>query len=1249
MELTDRFYAHSVQVQNPVESKEWARLAEDLQFHSTKPARPLYRLEKSVPEMILDLQRKRADIETFLSYFEASILTSTSTQPEEEGARALFNLQQRGKLVQRITLDDVFISFALKEPKKLLEQNPHLGQGDIKRIYTAAACYLQQACLRDQIDRSLSFCEKLREELDNQELIQELANQLNAKCCYDISKNPSYLAFEYYAGIIMREDQVKKLEAFLQGDTPNPVMEMIMGSGKSKILLPLLGLLRANGRDLSMVIVPSSLFESVSSDTQSLMQKMFGKSLKTLHFGRNSTFTKGSLEEIKYFLRDIIHKKQCLIMTSKSIQCLLLKFIEYTNSRPSEEIFNACEFKEMLEIITLLQKAGYPLIDEADTILNVLHEVSFSMGEKTPSKQEEIHLIGTIYQLLYSDPELKKIARLESDPYPFEKDPDTRIPVPPLSESVYEILKYPLASALIRKLIEQEKLPAGIHQEAVYEYLTRNPLKASESARFFEGQTTEIQNLLALAGEEICSLLPHTLLKTSDERYGLDTGVIAIPFSAANTPSHGSVFSNPYITMNYTFQIHAKNGIPKKTLINLIIELLKQARDQMEAEDIGIEKTIAYEQFSFLTEGLSIPFKSNLDDYQVKQILDRINRTPKIRQDLIERLFLPQIKLFEFKAACNPINLVSFFNKVSGFTGTLWNASSMHGKITPLAEPGTDGKTLSILMQNSSNSFIIPKADLDVTLSSILPHFDALIDAGGYFKEGGNLSIARNIARIKRYPVVFYDSSGIQTITNGTTEMPLTASPLKEDERLTFYDQSHTTGSDIKQKRGAVGLVTIGRGMILRDLLQSVWRLRGLEKGQTVQFVISEEIASSIREDIKYYGEEIAFEQILQYVIQNQGRMQGRDNFIAFKQELENLSQNLLIEVMTSSETLERKKQAFQHLAKTWIQSTKTTPATSYGKLAFPRDTRDVMIERASKSLAELEAIGSTLPFLRVRIEALKEEVGNLQSRFFDRVPPHVIAAESQWDSTAEVEVEEEVQAEIQEVTEITVESETHNGYKKIRLGQIMYLPSAYNTLTRSESLHAALHVDLKFPIFPITDQMIREEALTPYKDLFEGIDISVNTLEWIDGENQFIEKMRLIGPHKIPYHHLIVNGDNVTLFSQLEDILQDPNCYNLTLGFISDPSRQLSDIAFGKVVKIKFLNGESTFTKKELDFLERWFTYADVDKMLHLYLKVILKYEPDKQSAFMGSNLRSLFNRLKHQQRLALQSRAGGVSAGVS
>ena len=74
---------------------------------------------------------------------------------------------------------------------------------------------------------------------------------------------------------------------------------------------------------------------------------------------------------------------------------------------------------------------------------------------------------------------------------------------------------------------------------------------------------------------------------------------------------------------------------------------------------------------------------------------------------------------------------------------------------------------------------------------------------------------------------------------------------ITEERYFTFYDQVHTTGIDIKHTIDAVCLVTIGKGMTLRDLMQGAWRMRGIGKGQTIRYHMTTEIAELIRRELR--------------------------------------------------------------------------------------------------------------------------------------------------------------------------------------------------------------------------------------------------------------------------------------------------------------------------------------------------------------------------------------------------------------
>ena len=133
-----------------------------------------------------------------------------------------------------------------------------------------------------------------------------------------------------------------------------------------------------------------------------------------------------TLEAILDDIQNIKKNKECLIMTSKSVQCLILKFIEeslrhYNGPKKHQEF--STELKLLQKVLKTLSQSGYPLIDEADTVLNVLHEVNFSVGKRQSPKTHEIELLSELYNIVYENDTIKMLAQVESDPTSYKKAP----------------------------------------------------------------------------------------------------------------------------------------------------------------------------------------------------------------------------------------------------------------------------------------------------------------------------------------------------------------------------------------------------------------------------------------------------------------------------------------------------------------------------------------------------------------------------------------------------------------------------------------------------------------------------------------------------------------------------------------------------------------------------------------------------------------------------------------------------------
>ncbi|PWV04917.1 hypothetical protein C3747_141g55 [Trypanosoma cruzi] len=96
--------------------------------------------------------------------------------------------------------------------------------------------------------------------------------------------------------------------------------------------------------------------------------------------------------------------------------------------------------------------------------------------------------------------------------------------------------------------------------------------------------------------------------------------------------------------------------------------------------------------------------------------------------------------------------------------------------------------------------------------------------------------------------VVFLDSKDRQMIlqrSNGL-KVPVAQSGIALTRRFTFFDQVHTTGTDVKQAASVTAVVTLGKDLVFRDYAQGAYRMRGVGKGQRLRLYLIPEVLSRI-------------------------------------------------------------------------------------------------------------------------------------------------------------------------------------------------------------------------------------------------------------------------------------------------------------------------------------------------------------------------------------------------------------------
>ncbi len=572
-------------IRNPLYREHIQNVKRDDDIFHQIPKQPIYSLQQGAEKTIKELVQLQPSKEERCTALQKAIIEKANQPPAMGAERVLFQMQQKGGTQRILTMNELLILYARKDVQTLAKRNPSLSEKEIQALFDDMGAFLITKTQEQQRARARTEWERYQhtESPDERDAyLQSCATLLLAERAYDPKEKPAYLVFEYFADILIRPDQIEKLDTFLNAGDTNPVMEMIMGFGKSKVLLPLLAFLRADGKAISTLVIPDSLFASIASDTESIVHDAFGQIVRAIHSVRNTTFSPHHLRTLLQDIKTVQKEKGCLAMTGKSILCFLLKYLEKCEDHLNKQEYPE-ELQLMEEILRCISQDCLCHIEEADLLLRVLHEICFSVGKRESPIKADIETLSHLYTLLYTDPIIKALAKVNSDPSPTSG-------APVLTKELYEqTFKRQFAERLIASFSAPNKATAIAsffgkqtedQKKMLVDYLTHDKENRIEAQKYFDQQTEEIQDFLALAAEEISQFLPHTLTRLCDENYGIDhekNGVIGIPFSAANTPSTGSQFCSPYVTMNYTYQYYALKGVSQQVLADQVARLQERA------------------------------------------------------------------------------------------------------------------------------------------------------------------------------------------------------------------------------------------------------------------------------------------------------------------------------------------------------------------------------------------------------------------------------------------------------------------------------------------------------------------------------------------------------------------------------------------------------------------------------------------------------------------------------------------------
>ncbi|KAH5731245.1 hypothetical protein HBI17_217790 [Parastagonospora nodorum] len=410
-------------------------------------------------------------------------------------------------------------------------------------------------------------------------------------------------------------------------------------------------------------------------------------------------------------------------------------------------------------------------------------------------------------------------------------------------------------------------------QASLLRYITKSDLTASEiaaveSSRFWT-ESTKLP-LLLVRGLIAGGILQFALsTKRWRVNYGLDTSRIqetqlAVPFRSKDCPSPRSEFSHPDVVILLSLLSHYYGGLTDDQLFDSFAHLLKSDQGNIQYDEwvatASPDLPPAFRQLS----GVSIK-----DPHQcIVELFPLLRHSKKAIDYYLSFLGFPKaMKEFPQKLSASGWDIGAVrTHPVTGFSGTNDTLHLLPLTVKHLDLPSqshTNALVLQYLLQAETSVELLPPrtnvngSDADHLLSSVVqmvPEVRVILDCGASILEQDNQQVAEAWLKMlnddKIEAVVFFNDEELSVLDRAGRIEPLQTSPFAKNLGvcLVYLDEAHTRGTDLKLPRNYRAAMTLGQGLVKDKLTQGCMRMRKLGLGQSVAFIVPEEISAKICE-----------------------------------------------------------------------------------------------------------------------------------------------------------------------------------------------------------------------------------------------------------------------------------------------------------------------------------------------------------------------------------------------------------------
>jgi hypothetical protein len=835
---------------------------------------------------------------------ELSVVGKTASK-KRENLEALANqnqaprlrLEVMGNLIEPLSLKELIVAFGRQDHQRIQKSLPTLKEEELSVFETLIGEYLIAKTRENQLRESLKQLERveelqkesLKEEGRRKILLEKTVQRLREKREFVASKNPHFLVFEYFTGIMLRKNQIDFLERMTRakGDPKklsNLLEEAHTGFGKSKVAIPLWLYLTSRLGRIAMITVPETLLEEMCVHLRQVLGEIFDQGVIPLHFDRTKANRLKYLQYVQKVFEEAEQKEQCIVLSINALHGMaVLKQKEAYFKLAHQE--SSLEMLEELERIReILANKVSNFVDEASECLYPRYFYNYSVGQKQSIETGYLETTVELYTLLVEDEELQK--EFDMDFLFIEKKEQTQ------NQINHEIYRQKVLPRLIGRVIETFQVPKE-HQGAVTRSLQGEYDQGCEA--YFKTLSQIRLERFSIFREQLLTCLQQSLSCRWHQRYQLGQNrVVCYAENGKIVPR--SQFSSLDLTLNFTIQANLRTPFTLADLDDFIRRLIRESLEKSQEE---LERGITYRTLIRIVDSLKeeVPPFSKITKEDKTRWLDAINRTHATRLSFIAGYVLPTIGYFPFKIESRAGLLTRRIGHMQGASGTL--IENVPSSLILRFDPKTVFRNLLVLWQQAQDAvFEISKLEGKRLVEHIFEQFNAhvIVDIAGIFRDFPSTEAVADAildaTKTRTDPPIqavgFIDKNGRHLLRERKTRkaiLPVHAS-IDEKEIFMFYSQEAAIGFDIPLYRESHALVTVGRLTRQNFLMQGIGRLRGLGQGMRASFIVIKDDLNMIREEQGLPRDyQMQFKDLFLYVFNLEAKNQGEEAFDAMYNE----------------------------------------------------------------------------------------------------------------------------------------------------------------------------------------------------------------------------------------------------------------------------------------------------------------------------------------------------------------------------